>query len=382
MEEELKREKTMQKTIFYDVYKTTTGLYLKIDMALSYNIGDKRDEKIINNLRCIKIKESDLEKISKEADSPTIKLVPNFKSIFDLQLVSFFNVLIDTSHNNRTYIQDSICTKYNIEPLTKRTIDKVTYYQVRQEDIDSIEKMSKKENIELKRIYIKLELKDEMKAAENLFIYCYDTLLKKAYVNRDTYETIIKKGIQLEGTPKIINNKNCYSITENELKEVEEVLNYRGIEQLLKPNYTVEEKKEEEIDTFIVYHDRITDKYYIPKEYASTNAKPHIIMNKECYETDINSLEHIFNKRIIIADVFPYNKAALEIIICNYNGHLFIGENILELLDLYIEDPYRIIIGGQIYDEISDGDLELLQTKEFCEYKLNIIIKNIIPKKG
>ena len=105
-------------------------------------------------------------------------------------------------------------------------------------------------------------------------------------------------------------------------------------------------------------------------------------MNKECYETDINSLEHIFNKKIFIADVYPYNKTGLEIIICNYNGHLFISEKMLELLDLYIEDPYQIIIGGEIYDEISDGDLDLLQTKEFCDYNLNIVIKNIIPKKG
>lgn len=380
MNEELKGKK--ERVVFFDVYKTTTGLYLKIDMALAHNIGDKKDEKTINGLRCIKINESDIKKIQQDSDSPTIKLTPNYKSIFDLQLVSFFNVIIDTIHDNRLYIQDNVCANYNIQPLSKRIIDSLTYFQVKPEDIELIEEKSKHENIELKRKYIKLELKDEKKPAKSLFMYYYDTISKKAYVNRDTYESIIKGGIQIAGDPAIINNRNCYAITENELKEIEDILNYRGIEQLLRPQFKVEQKKKEESNTFVVYHDRITDKYYIPKEYATTNTNPRTIMNKECYETTINSLEHIFNKKILIADVFPYNKVGLEVTICNYNGHLFISESNLELLELYIEDPYKIVIKNEIYDEISNADLDLLKSNTFCDYNLNITIRNIVPKKG
>ena len=105
-------------------------------------------------------------------------------------------------------------------------------------------------------------------------------------------------------------------------------------------------------------------------------------MNKPCYETSIPELENVTDKKIIVADYYPAAKDILDVIICNHRGHLFIGKSILEKLGFYIEDPHRIMISGEIYEEITDDDIDLIKEKESETCHINLIMKQISPKRG
>ena len=249
------------------------------------------------------------------------------------------------------------------------------------------------------------------------------------------YDIFTKNGIQIEGNPKIINDKNCYSITEKELKDVELHMGYRGVEQLLKPRgiefnkvenptpvhdalasvmdiapinqEVVEEttkvevpqedlvqqeethydsKEEEEELTYekvVVYVDGRTGNAYIPTNLIEPNgSEPKIIMHKPCYEANIFELGKIHKKRLVVATIYPIEKKDYNILICNNNGQLYIAKDMLEELGFYIENPHRIMVNKEIYEEITEDDIELIQDKESDSCHINIIVKQITPKRG
>lgn len=263
MNEELKRDEKKMEEKIYNIYKTASGLYISHVLASKYQIGNKEEEKTIKEEPCYKVEDLELAEMEKKAQEEGTRLIPNIVTIFDLQLILSFTVYVDTNHNNKYYILDSLCKKYNIIPQSKRTLNMVTYGNVLEEDIEKIEEISKNEKIRLKRKCIETSLPDEVKPAEYLFVYYYDYDTNKYYVRRDTYDTLTKKGIKIEGTPKIINQKNGYSITEEELKMIEEKIGYRGVEQLVKPNIKKEVVAYKVTDKIMPYIDNlpsVTDK--------------------------------------------------------------------------------------------------------------------------
>lgn len=228
MKEELK-EVDKQKQVYY-VFNTTTGTYLQDSLCQKYNIGDKTRSKKINGIQCTRITSNDLEFIKSQEKEAKFKT----ETIFDLQLVLKFTVYVDTNHN-KLYVANNICDRYNIKGIEKRIIKGSTYYNVTEGDIKMIEDMTKDEKILLKKDYVEINLADEMKPAEYLFIYYYDLEDKTAYVQRNILELARANGIEIEGKPKVIENKNCYSITEEQLKEIEAKTNYNGVEKIIKP---------------------------------------------------------------------------------------------------------------------------------------------------
>lgn len=263
MNEELKRDEKKMEEKIYNIYKTASGLYISHVLASKYQIGNKEEEKTIKEEPCYKVEDLELAEMEKKAQEEGTRLIPNIVTIFDLQLILSFTVYVDTNHNNKYYILDSLCKKYNIIPQSKRTLNMVTYGNVLEEDIEKIEEISKNEKIRLKRKCIETSLPDEVKPAEYLFVYYYDYNTNKYYVRRDTYDTLTKKGIKIEGTPKIINQKNGYSITEEELKMIEEKIGYRGVEQLVKPSIKKEVVAYKVTDKIMPYIDNlpsVTDK--------------------------------------------------------------------------------------------------------------------------
>lgn len=228
MKEELK-EVDKQKHVYY-VFNTTTGTYLQDSLCQKYNIGDKTRSKKINGIQCTRITSNDLELIKSQEKDAEFKT----ETIFDLQLVLKFTVYVDTNHN-KLYVANNICDRYNIKGIEKRIIKGSTYYNVTEGDIKMIEDMTKDEKILLKKDYVEISLADEMKPAEYLFIYYYDLEDKTAYVQRNILELARANGIEIEGKPKVIENKNCYSITEEQLKEIEAKTNYNGVEKIIKP---------------------------------------------------------------------------------------------------------------------------------------------------
>ncbi len=414
------RSNGIQDTAFYDVYKTSTGLYLPKEICDIYYVGDRDNSKEIKNRTCYKVNDQDLSDIRSKSSRQEVVMFPNIITIFDLQLTLTFTVLVDSKHNNRLYIPSTLAEKYNVNTISKRFINGLTYSEVTEKDLDTIEEASLKEKIKLKRHYQTVELEDEMKPAEFLFIYYHDFDTEKAYVDRKMYELIRKNGIEIEANPKIIDDKNCYSVTNEDLKTIEDKMGYRGVEQLLKPkrkdapvirkaNFpnmtiinqvidnitsfqkthtepettvpkTVEEPKQESI---LVYKNQKTHQLFVPvEEVPETNQLPVQVMNKSCYETSMPELEAITNKKIIVAEYYPAAKEDLDVIICNHKGHLFISKSVLEQLGFYIEDPHRIMISGDIYEEITDDDIDLIKEKDSDTFHINIIMKQIAPKRG
>ena len=459
----------MLETVYYNVYKTGSGLYMTEEDCAAYNVGDKEQEKNIKGITCYKVSEKEIEYLNTLFDEAQRKLVPNFIKIFDLQLVLSFTVYVDKKHDNKLYILNSLCSKYNILPEAKRIIEGTTYCNVSEEDVTRIEEETKEENIILKRKYVDITLDDEIKPAQFLFVYYYDYDTKKSYIRRDMYDLITKNGIEIEGCPKVINNKNCYSITENELKSVEIQMGYRGIEQLLKPKLQIEVSVKDEVmpyddrlstvveepmpykdslstiseekvmpyqdhlstvvetpmpyndrlstvseevmpyqdrlstiieipmpyldhlstvqdseeDYVLVYRDKRTNQLFVPTSLVSErDQQATIIMHKPCYEIFAYELDEIRDKRIIIVSVYPIEKKEYNIIICNNNGQLFVSRDILEELGFYIEDPHKILVNKQVYEEITVDDIELIQDKESDSCHINIIMKQIAPKRG
>ena len=477
MKEELKREieeNGIRDTAFYDVYKTSNGLYIIKELCDHFNIGDREDYKTIKDNLCYKITEEDLEIIDKESAEQAVHLIPNIVTIFDLQLVLSFTVYKDTNHDNKLYVTENTCQRYNIEPKSKRTINGATCCNVTEEDLVRIEEETKKDKVAFKRKIVEVALNDEIKPAEYLFEYYYDYQTKKYYVRRNVYEMLKSHGIEIEGTPTLLNGYNCYSITENELKEVEKKLNYHGVEQLLKPttlkkedfpkvefpqedvvNKVVEQiyefkqrknlfekvmpykekefneiakpfNKEEFKDivmpyidriipfrdrvipfrdrvipfrdrvmpyyekhtttkqgTVLIYKDTSTGKLYIPvEEIGQRDQTVDIIMNKACYEIVEDDLLRFIDKKIIIADTYVVTKKDYDILICNNNGQLFIAHEILNELGFYIDNPHRIKVNGEIYEEIAEEDVDLIKGLENESCHINIIVKQIAPKRG
>ena len=246
MEKELEKGATLHffGQYIYDVYKTSTGLFLDKNLCEKYGIGNPIIKKEIKDKICYLVTEENLDTLEKKAADNQIILKRNYLTIFDLQLVLTFIVYKDTNHDNKLYISNSFCIKYDITPISKRILNGHTYCNVTETDIVKIEQASREEKVIYKRKYVEMSLEDEVKPAENLFIYYYDMEEKKSYIQRPIYEICQKANIEIEKIPRIIENRNCYSITEQQLKEIERKTSYRGVERLLKPK-----SKESTIET-------------------------------------------------------------------------------------------------------------------------------------
>lgn len=434
----------MRNAMRFNVYKTLSGIYVAEEICNLYNVGDKSQKKTIKFVPCYRVVEQDINTIVEHARKNGEELIPDIVTIFDLQLVLSFIVYRDINHDNKLYVLGSTCNKYDVAPISKRIIKGQTYFNVSEEGIAQIEEKTKNDKVVYKRKYEDIDLKDEIKPADQLFMCYCDYNANKMYINREMFDLARKNDIEIEGEPKIIYNKNCYSITENQLKEIEQKLCYRRVEQLLQPkmnrtvlqpksvkdiekpkldinfpnvdkiqevidkarefgkefeakqiinkrleetikdeDYEDEEDYEEDKEQIIIYKDKNTNKLYSPYPLSNPYQKPVNIMHKLCYETTTEELKEIEDEtQVIIVSVFPVEKKVYDIIICNNNGQLYISKNILEELGFYIENPHKIIVNKEIYEEITEEDLELVKNKESDSCHINIVIKQIAPKRG
>lgn len=296
MKKELKNE--VGSVRMYEIYKTSAGLYIKEDICNEYNIGSKEDIKEIKGNKCLRVSEQEIDFIEKESTNQNSKLIPIYISVFDLQLTLSFNVYIDRSHNNTLYISRSLCKKYAIQTNSRRIFNGTIHCQVTEDDIKKIEEITKSDRVSLKRKYIEIELGKTK--AEFLFIYYRDLKTSKSYVTRKILELAKSINIEIEGTPKIIDNKNCYSITDEQIKEIEAKSTYKGIAKLVKENYEVVIPYDDSISTIVEdimpyndYISTITEDVMPYDDYIST-----IIEDIIPYDDAIST---------IVEDVIPYD---------------------------------------------------------------------------
>lgn len=208
----------------------------------------------------------------------------------------------------------------------------------------------------------------------NEFEYYYDEQNNIIYISREILELSRKLNIEIEGIPKIINNKNCYSIHYKDLKKIEEQANIKGIENKIT-------NKEKEKNVVIVYHLANTNELYLTENINLSNDTKEI-MNKVCFKTTAKELEKTLNKKFIIVTVYKYNETATpkknELIVCNYNNVLFIEESILESLNLQKTNKKKIRVNKVIYIEVTEDELNKILEKT----NSTIINKEIKPLKA
>ncbi len=208
----------------------------------------------------------------------------------------------------------------------------------------------------------------------NEFEYYYDEQNNIIYISREILELSRKLNIEIEGIPKIINNKNCYSIHYKDLKKIEEQANIKGIENKIT-------NKEKEKNIVIVYHLANTNELYLTENINLSNDTKEI-MNKVCFKTTAKELEKTLNKKFVIVTVYKYNETTTpkknELIVCNYNNVLFIEESILESLNLQKTNKKKIRVNKVIYIEVTEDELNKILEKT----NSTIINKEIKPLKA
>lgn len=208
----------------------------------------------------------------------------------------------------------------------------------------------------------------------NKFEYYYDEQNNIIYISREILELSRKLNIEIEGIPKIINNKNCYSIHYKDLKKIEEQTNIKGIENKIT-------NREKEKNIVIVYHLANTNELYLTENINLSNDTKEI-MNKVCFKTTTQELEKTLNKKFVIVTVYKYNETTTpkknELIVCNYNNVLFIEENILESLNLQKTNKKKIRVNKVIYIEVTEDELNEVLEKT----NSTIINKEIKPLKA
>ena len=84
----------------------------------------------------------------------------------------------------------------------------------------------------------------------------------------------------------------------------------------------------------------------------------------------------------VIASVYPTEKTEYKVIVCNNNGQLFISHKTISELGFYVENPHRIMVNKEIYEEINPEDIDLIKELESDTCHINVIMKQITPKKG
>lgn len=208
----------------------------------------------------------------------------------------------------------------------------------------------------------------------NKFEYYYDEQNNIIYISREILELSRKLNIEIEGIPKIINNKNCYSIHYKDLKKIEEQANIKGVENKIT-------NREKEKNIVIVYHLANTNELYLTENINLSNDTKEI-MNKVCFKTTTQELEKTLNKKFVIVTVYKYNETTTpkknELIVCNYNNVLFIEENILESLNIQKTNKKKIRVNKVIYIEVTEDELNEVLEKT----NSTIINKEIKPLKA
>lgn len=371
------------KTLYFNLYKTLSGLYIEKNIADYFDVGKFNDTKTIRGVECVNISEDELNTIERISKNQNYQLIPNNISIFDLQIVINYIVYVDKNHDDILYISNSLSDKYDINPISKRMINKLSYSQITNSDLDKIELKSRAENPTLKRKYVEICLEDKIKPAEKLFIYFHNIDDDKLYIGRGTLEDIRKNEIQIETQPIIIEDKNCYSITEEKLKEYEEKSHSHGVEKIVTTNISrKEEENEVKCETIMVYRDCSTDKLYIEKDkierYNKENEK--VILNKLCCETSIIELENTHNKRFIIVDVYTKsNIKNYNILICNCNNDYYISENDLRIFNIELPNSKKIMINKEIYVNIDNNIITYINNLNNDNTNISIKYRQIVP---
>ena len=230
---------------YFDVYKSTRGYYVKEDVCRDFGITNTGETKVIRDVVYYKVPEETISSIEETTKNEAIQYKRNELALFDLQIVFNIKVLVDKT-NNKKYISLINANKLNITG-NRKNINNIVYVEVTDNKIEEVKEITKNDTIAYKMEYEEVELEPERKPAKNLFLYYHDLMTDTLYITREILDLVRGLDIEVETTPKIVDNRNCYSITPEKLKEFEvKSVDFRGVEKIIR----IETKKEDPSEIF------------------------------------------------------------------------------------------------------------------------------------
>ena len=194
------------------------------------------------------------------------------------------------------------------------------------------------------------------------------------YIKRETYDFCKANNIEVEGIPEIVQGHNCYTITQDQLKELQKKLNYPIISVKVILNKK-KERKQEILNIYtlrnIMYIDE--DKY---KDMLDKAPRKKIISKKtnikyiQVHEEDIVKLEKKYlddrinlqeeKNEINPSEVIELNienKRIERIKSCIYNGETYIESILVEDLK-----PWKKIkVDGEYFIKVTPEDIDLFK---------------------
>lgn len=134
------------------------------------------------------------------------------------------------------------------------------------------------------------------------FTYYYDIINDITYIDREIYELCKKYEIDLDSIPRILYNKNYYSIEEDKLKEFIEKSNYIGNRVLL----LVDNKSIKRKNKLLIVC-KYNNELFVPEEvkyvYKEISNNKLIKVNGEIYikitEEDLNHIKKAYLRKDI-----------------------------------------------------------------------------------
>lgn len=250
--EEIKEPKQPLKTqtqtqrLFIVYVDQHDNMYIVESLANDYNIPNRGGSINVDGAKYVKVYQSDIQDIEEKSRH---SLAPEYRRYYVNELESIdskknatpptltitqaqFIVYIDQTNNY--YVAEDVLNKFGMPKRGKSIIvDGIKYFQVYRTDIYDIVKKSNNTLIPIFKRYNLIEGKNQEKnlkynyaederkiVTHKIMTYYYDINSATHYLNREGYEISRLYGVEIEGKPKIIEGKNCYSITRSQLNEL------------------------------------------------------------------------------------------------------------------------------------------------------------------
>ena len=347
-----------------NVFKLENKLYLdsKITKLLECKSIEK---KIINKIECTLVTEEEIKRIEETTSEMPIRLKANYIPIFFIELNIKYTIITD---NDKYYITDELCKKNNLTAISHEIINNISYSQVSLNDLEDMEKRAKEKRITMTREY--KEINNENKSLS--YKYKYDPNKNIKYIDRKTLEELRKNNINIDTKPIIIDNHNCYIISDKDISI------YFNKDNIIENNT-------KKFETILIYKNCYDNKLYIENNKISNlnNRRSKTLLNKECVEIEIFDLENTYNKEFIIVDLYTYNEPKeYSFIVCQTIDEIFIPINILETLNIQTEYNKKIRVNNEIYIKISKEKLNYIESLDSKNIKITITTKKIIPTRN
>ena len=173
----------------------------------------------------------------------------------------------------------------------------------------------------------------------------------------------------MNSTPRIINNKNTYSILKEQIDELVQKTKLKAEEEIISL-----EKKKTNTNKVIIFKDKTNNKLYIKQDDYKNNNTTKVINNNIYNEINENELDNL-NKKYFIVTIFLKEEKNLQLTIYTYNRIKYIAKDIINMFNINTSNRKKIKVNGVINYAISENEIKMIQN----EITTDTLYKKITP---